>query len=134
MNFSSAKYCWHTWKKEKSVYFTLYYLIKIQSNSLTIPARSIDILDSMQNRNKYCTRSDSDLRSRVILYEKFFSSEYFKEFKLDHESECNDFLLHRLIFKLSLLLCYISTDLDYLIIIQNGEKDMSLMNLQYFRG
>lgn len=67
----------------------LYYLIKIQSNSLTIPARSIDILDSMQNRNKYCTRSDSDLRSRVILYGKFFSSEYFKEFKLDHESECN---------------------------------------------
>lgn len=88
----------------------------------------------MQNRNKYCTRSDSDLRSRVILYEKFFSSEYFKEFKLDHESEYNDFLLHRLIFKLSLLLCCISTDLDYLIIIQNGEKDMSLMNLQYFRG
>lgn len=86
MNFNLTKYCWHSWKKEKSVYFTLYYLIKIQSNSLTILAWSIDILDSMQNRNKYCTRSDSDLRSRVILYEKFFTSEYFKEFKLDHES------------------------------------------------
>lgn len=75
------------------------------------------------------------ISDRVSFYMRNFSvQEYFKEFKLDHESECNDFLLHRLIFKLSLLLCCISTDLDYLIIIQNGQKDMSLMNLQYFRG